>query len=182
MEKNFNINIKRLIRGDKTVWDAFVERFSSVIYSAVLKVFLAHSPNVNEWDIKEVVQDVFLRLLKNNYHLLKTYNPAKSSLVTWLTIIARSSAIDFLRRSRLQIVPLTSEIDIAVKPQHSLGSSIDIPSNLLSPRQKLILHLIFDKEKDTSEIAELLGIDVQTVRSCKHKALNKLRKFFKVKD
>ena len=172
------MNIKKLINGNKAEWDNFVERFSPVIYSAVLKIFYVRVKNVDEHDVKDAVQEVFIKLIKNNYRLLKTYNPLKASLTTWVTIVARSTAIDFLRCRKPDTVTIEGEImDIPVSDNCS-GAPINIPPDLLSPRQKLILTLLFDKEMDTSEIAELLNITPQTVRSAKHKALTKLRELF----
>lgn len=106
-----------------------------------LKIFHARTKEVDEWDVNDVVQEIFVRLIKNDYHLLKTYNPAKASLATWLTIVSRSTTIDFLRRRKLDSVSLEDE-DIPVPNDHS-NSSIDIPSDLLSPRQQLTLTLLF---------------------------------------
>lgn len=179
MCEKININIKRLVHGDKREWDVFVEHFSDVIYSSVFKTFSLHIKQIDKWDIKEVVQEVFIRLIKKDYHLLRSYKSYKASLVTWLTIVARSTTIDFLRKSKPETVSVEHEVVNSIVYEDSKVSLIDIPYVLLSSRQKLVLHLLFDKGMDTSEISELLGIDVQTVRSTKHKALKKLRKFFK---
>ena len=180
MGEKAHIDIKQLLRRDEASWDAFVERFSSIIYSTVRRVFLNHTGNADAWDNKEAVQEVFLRLLKDQCRLLKMYDPAKASLATWITIIARSTTIDFLRRRRVETIPL-SESDREVGTAHLQDSSfltISIPPDLLSPRQRLILHLLFDREMKPSEVAGLLGIEAQTVRSSKQKAFSKLRKCF----
>ncbi len=182
MGEKININIKRLVHGDKREWDVFVEHFSAVIYSSVFKIFSLHIKQIDKWDIKEVVQEVFIRLIKKDYHLLRSYRSSKASLATWLAIVARSTTIDFLRKSKPKTVSIEQEIVNSIVYEDSKVSSINIPYVLLSSRQKLVLHLLFDKGMDTSEISELLGIDVQTVRSTKHKALKKLRKFFKVQS
>lgn len=175
------VNIKRLAGGDKKEWDSFVEGFSCVIYAAVLKTLNFYTKEVNDLDVKEVVQEVFLRLIKNDYGLLRNYNPSKSSLVTWLTIIARSTAVDFLRKAHPHTVPLNDADTGSVALEKPRSVLINIPSGLLSARQKLVCTLLFDKGMDTAQVAELLGIEVQTVRSCKHKAINKLRKLFHAK-
>lgn len=176
-----HFSFKRLLKKDKKAWDAFVERFSGVIYASVLKVFTLHTTNFNFQDTEEVIQDVFLRLIKDDFNLLKSYKPSKASLVTWLTVISRSMAIDFLRRRKITPLPLEKAAEIAVEPQAASGSGINLPRGILSERQKLILHLFFDKNMRTEEIAGLLGVKVQTVRSSKHKALEKLRSFYKSK-
>jgi len=54
-----------------------------------------------------------------------------------------------------------------------------LPEALLSPRQREILGMLYDKEMEVAEIATTLGIDPQTVRSAHHKAMLKLRAHFK---
>ena len=58
----------------------------------------------------------------------------------------------------------------------------DLPPGVLTARERLILHLIFDRDMDAAEAGAVLGISPQTVRSTKHKAVQKLREHFKVKD
>lgn len=182
MGKKINLNIKRLIRGDKQEWDVFVEHFSAVLYSSVFRTFSLHIKNIDKCDIEEVVQEVFIRLIKKDYYLLRSYRPQKASLATWLTIVARSTAIDFLRKKKPETISIEHEIINSTLYEDSKISSIIIPYGLLSSRQKLVLHLVFEKGEDTSDISELLSIDVQTVRSTKHKALKKLRKFLKAQS
>lgn len=170
------VDIKWLVRGDKTAWEAFVERFSPVIYSAVRRTL--HAPEHNDDDILDVAQDVFVRLCKNEYRLLKTYDSARASLITWLTLIARSVAIDFLRRRRPELVPLDEMPTDIIAAQAPSPDPLIIPPDLLSPRQKLVMHLLYDRQMEVGAVAEVLGVDVQTVRSTRHKALLKLRKHF----
>ena len=176
-----NINLKRLVRGDRKTWNDFVDRFSPVIYAAIWKIFRTHCPGVNEYDVEDAAQAVFVRLIRRDYRLLKSYNPSRASLVTWLTIVTRSTALDCLRRRKPAAVSLDEQgPDIPAPPRNAAAPAVDIiPPGLLSPRQKLVLKLIFDRGMNAGEIAELLGVEPQTVRSTRHKALLKLRKFFK---
>ena len=49
------VDIGRLCRGDKLAWDAFVDRYSPLIYAAVQRTVQTHSGPSNEEDIREVV-------------------------------------------------------------------------------------------------------------------------------
>ena len=53
---------------------------------------------------------------------------------------------------------------------------------MLSPRQREILTMLYDREMEVAEIAAALGIDPQTVRSAHHKAMVKLRAHFRAKE
>jgi RNA polymerase sigma factor (sigma-70 family) len=56
---------------------------------------------------------------------------------------------------------------------------LKLPEALLSPRQREILAMLYDRDMDVAEIARALGIDPQTVRSGHHKAMIKLRAHFR---
>ena len=121
------------------------------------------------------------RLCKDNFRLLRSYDPARAGLSTWLTIVARSTARDALRRQRTDSVPIEAvpESQLAVEPVEPVRK-LKLPEALLSPRQREILAMLYDREMDVAEIARALGIDPQTVRSAHHKAMLKLRAHFKV--
>ena len=168
------------LRGQKWAWDAFVQRYAPVIMAAVGRILSARGSASDRQIAEDISQDVFVRLIKSDFRLLRTYDPGRASLTTWLTIIARSSAIDFLRRRQLRTVSL-DQAPVIVAPAQSpqLSSGLEqLPASLLSPRQKLILQLVFDRQMDTAAIAKLLGISAQTVRSTRHKAIERLRKHF----
>ncbi|MDD5555814.1 MAG: sigma-70 family RNA polymerase sigma factor [bacterium] len=174
------INLGRLVRGDKAAWDAFVERFSPVIYAGVSRTLFARSSRATEEDVRDLAQSVFIRLLKDDCRLLRRYDPSRASLVTWLTIVSRSAALDFLRRKTLSTVPLDGEaLQVSDGKAARPVLPLSIPEGLLSPRQALVLHLLFDRDMAVEEAAGLLGVEPQTVRSINHKALTKLRAFFR---
>ena len=163
-----------LLNGDPGAWEDFVRRYGGLIVAAVRG--LASSPG----EIEDLTQDVFVRLCKDDSRLLRSYDPARAALSTWLTIVARSTARDALRRRRLEAVPIESvpEARLAVDPVEP-PVRLKLPEALLSPRQREILGMLYDREMDVAEIARVLGIDAQTVRSTHHKAMLKLRAYFK---
>src|SRR5205814_1207210 len=134
-------------------------------------------------DIEDLTQEVFVRLCKDNFRLLRTYDPARAAMSTWLTIVTRSTARDALRRRRIDSVPVDTvpEALLAVDPVEPVRK-LKLPEALLSPRQREILAMLYDRDMDVAEIARALGIDPQTVRSAHHKAMVKLRAHFRSND
>jgi RNA polymerase sigma factor (sigma-70 family) len=163
-----------LLHGDPNSWEDFVRRYGGLIVAAVRG--LAPAPG----EIEDLTQDVFVRLCKDDFRLLRSYDPARASISTWLTIVARSTARDALRRRRADSVPIESvpEGRLAVEPVEP-AIRLKLPEALLSPRQREILAMLYDREMEVAEIASVLGIDAQTVRSTHHKAMVKLRAYFK---
>src|SRR5262249_16429959 len=128
----------------------------------------------------DLVQEVFLRLCRDDFRLLRSYDPARARLSTWITIIARSTARDALRRYRPVVVRIEAvpEGKLAVDPIEP-GRRRKLPEALLSARQREILTMLYDQEMEVAEVAAALGIDPQTVRSAHHKAMVKLRAHFR---
>jgi len=163
-----------LLRGEKSAWDAFVRRYGGLVVAAVRGVAMAQA------EVEDLTQEVFLRLCKDDFRLLRSYDPARASLSTWLTIVARSTARDGLRRRRAEAVPIEAvpEAQLAIDPVEPV-QRLKLPEALLSPRQREILAMLYDRDMDVPEIARALGIDPQTVRSGHHKAMVKLRAYFR---
>jgi RNA polymerase sigma factor (sigma-70 family) len=168
-------DLAALIGGDKGAWDAFVRRYAALIMAAVRAVAQ------DGGEAEDLTQEVFIRLCKDGFRLLKTYDPARAGLTTWLTIVARSTARDALRRRRIQGVNIEDVPEAALAvPAVEPVDRLTYPQELLSPRQREILALIYDRDMDVAEIAAKLRIDAQTVRSMHHKAMLKLRAHFGV--
>jgi DNA-directed RNA polymerase specialized sigma24 family protein len=167
-------------RGDKLAWDGFVERYYPVIYAAVAKTLSAAAGEIAEEDVRDVCQNVFVRLCANDFRRVRSFDPARASLVTWLTIIARGVSIDFLRRRRLPLVAMAEDVAglAADGPRAASGPELEIPAGLLTAQQTLVLQLLFDRDLAVAEAAKILGVTEQTVRSTKHKALMALRGHF----
>lgn len=170
------IDLQALARGEKAAWDGFVRRYAGLILSAV-RVTARHGI-----DVEDIVQEVFTRLCKDDFRLLKTYDPARAGLSTWLTIVARSTARDMQRRRQPPLTPIDAVPEMLLAVTSEPREKLRLPDNLLSPRQKLVLTMLYEREMEVAEIAATLGIDPQTVRSTHHKAMLKLREHFADSD
>ena len=168
-------DISALLAGDKVAWTAFVARHADSVHWTIRRVL---APAGAEQDVADVFQDVFVRLHREDFRLLRRFDAARASLATYVKVIARTAAIDALRRRRPAISLEDAGRDaLAVEPD--IRERIKIPPDLLSPRQRLVVTLLYDREWDVRDVAAALGIDPQTVRSTHHKALTKLRQHFR---
>lgn len=170
------IDLQALARGEKPAWNGFVRRYAGLILSAVR---VTARPGI---DVEDIVQEVFTRLCKDDFRLLKTYDPARAGLSTWLTIVARSTARDMQRRRQPLVTPIDAVPEMLLAVTDEPREKLRLPDALLSPRQKLVLTMLYEREMDVAEIAAALGIDPQTVRSTHHKAMLKLREHFADSD
>lgn len=169
------VDLRALAAGDKRTWDGFVVAATPLIVTVVRRTPVSY--RMSEDDVLDATQDVFARLCAQDFRLLKTYDPARGAVSTWLAVIARSAALVYMRRRRpSQSLDDTPESALSVEDRHV--EKLNIPAGLLTARQVLILRYLYDEERDVAEVAQLLKVDAQTIRSTRHKALERLRAYF----
>jgi RNA polymerase sigma factor (sigma-70 family) len=172
------IDLRGLTAGNKRAWDQFVAAAAPLINAVVRRALAPY--RLGEDDVMDAAQDVFVRLCASDFRLIKGYDPSRAGISTWLAVVARSAAIDHMRRRRqvADSIDDVPEAALAVEDRHT--EKLKIPQGLLTDRQALMLRLLYDEDRDVTEVAELLKIDAQTVRSTHHKALLRLREHFKI--
>ncbi|WP_165873600.1 RNA polymerase sigma factor [Parasulfuritortus cantonensis] len=165
--------LARLLQGERAAWCDFVGAAAPVVRAVARKVL---APAGQDAELADVVQDTFAALCRDDFNLLRRYDPARASLATYLGVVAGRRALDHLRRAAPAAVDLDAvpEERLAVDPALPAGP-LRLPDDLLTPRQALILRLIYERDLDVDEVALRLGIAAQSVRSLRHKALERLR-------
>lgn len=174
------IDLRALAKGDKRTWDAFVVAAAPLINAVVRRTLASY--RLSEDDVMDAAQDVFVRLCAQDFRLLKIYDPERAGLPTWLSVVSRSCAIDHLRRRRQATEPIDDVPEAFLGVEDCHVEKLKIPDGLLTARQILILKYLYDEERDVVEVAQLLSVDAQTIRSTHHKALQRLRTHFREED
>ena len=164
-----------LLQGNKRAWDRFVADHAAVIYAAVRRK-LASSSYLDE--AEDVVQEVFVKLCRNDFKLLRSFDPERAKLTTFLTVIATTTTIDHLRKKRPEQGGLDEMPEHLASVEAKEPARIKIPEGLLPDRQAMVIKMLYMQEMEVAEVAKLLGIEPQTVRSLHHKALTRLREHF----
>ena len=170
------VDLDACARGDSRAFADFVSAYGGLVWAGVRRVLRGQT----EQDIEDVAQDVFVRLLKDDGQLLRSFDPNRASMSTWLTLVSRSTAIDRARKLGRTVGRTTELNDRTLEAPEAPLESGDlqdsaIPLGMLTDRQRLVLHLLYQDEQPVDVVAQLLQISEQTVRSTKHKALERLR-------
>ena len=154
-------------------------------------LFDYYAPRLNSYLIRlridrgaaeEVTQDVMATL----WNKADLFDPAKSSLATWLYRIARNRRIDLRRRDRVDYLdPSASAFDV-VDVDHVLPDvMVDMQAREtvlrrailgLPPEQAELVQLAFFKGLSHSEIAGDTGLPLGTVKSRIRLAFSRLRR------
>ncbi|MBT5656917.1 MAG: sigma-70 family RNA polymerase sigma factor [Phycisphaerae bacterium] len=173
-----DFDLDACIRGDAEAWQSFCDHTIRLVIASIRRVCPSGKTPYGD-EIDDLVQSVYVKLLRNDRRLLRNYDPSKAGISTWITLIARSVAIDSLRRRTLDTRPMDEAFG-AVSPDVQQAAPIGplIPTHLLTARQQLILTMLFQDGLDVTEVAEALDVNPQTIRSTKHKAMERLRSHF----
>src|SRR5215472_6530951 len=126
---------------------------------------------------EDLVQEVFLRILKYR----QSYQPG-THFRAWIYQIARNARVDHFRKFPPQTM-LEPEMLPPVVPRDSAQANQEVEllqrALMMLPEDKReILLLCRFQELKYEEIAELLGCELNTVRTRIHRALQELRKAF----
>jgi DNA-directed RNA polymerase specialized sigma24 family protein len=82
--------VGQVLAGDPAAWTRFVETYAGLILSVVRKYLRSRDTD----DVRSVFADILVALRRSK---LRTYE-GRAALSTWLTLVARTATLDFLRR------------------------------------------------------------------------------------
>jgi RNA polymerase sigma-70 factor (ECF subfamily) len=91
--------LDRCLAGKPRAWEDFVDRFTGLIIHVVNHTARSRSIMLTSADREDLVADVLLALVRDNFAVLRRFR-AKSSLATYLTVIARRVVVRKLVETR----------------------------------------------------------------------------------
>lgn len=175
MQSLYDFDITPCLDGDFRSWSQLVGRFTGLVHGVALRVMRARRKDLDLAVVPHVTRCVFLRLARKNALLLRGFDPARCSLAAFLVVVARATALDWLRYGYLNAEPLDDFDTPARTDASGMFSDPQFPEGVLTDRQQLVMQLLFAKDYEVATVAEVLGITPQTVRSIKHEAVKRLR-------
>ncbi len=163
MQKIKNIEKDILIRaqtGDLDVFEYILSFYEKAIYNYCLHILK------NTQNAKDVTQETFIKV----YIHRKEIDPEKN-IKTWIFTIATNTTYDFLRgKKRKNEISLDEENETISStetyyPQECLVSDVDKALSQINPEYKRALLLFYQQGFDYKEIAEILEMPLNTVKT-----------------
>ena len=175
----------RLLHKDSSVgMEQLINQYAGLVY-AVVKGKLSESFCIST-DIEDCVADVFCEF----YAGLEKYDESRSSIKSYLCVLARYKAIDVARkRGRQQCIASLDDKDSLLQVADGVMLEADFVDDELrrevlnavkelgEPDSSIIIRKYYFGES-SKEIADALNLTVSNVDTRMHRALNKLRKLF----
>lgn len=186
----------QLVERAESAMDRFYDRFAPQVYGLTLRI-TGSAP-----DAAEIVQDVFLTIWQEP----SSWNPARGSVRAWICMMARSRALDLVRRRKRQTVLNGPGLGGPASRGPAQGGSthkgddapgIDAPDpgpavdlllqgsaeatrlhhalESLRAEERQVLTLAYFEDRTQTEIAQLLGMPLGTVKTHTLRGLSRIR-------
>ena len=173
--------VRRMSGGDESAVGRLYDRYGPVLYGIAFRIVGQRA------DAEEIVAEVFAQAWRE----AARFESARGSVAAWLTMIARSRALDLVRargrRERVTETAARERPDEAPamgtwrgNPQETVEETerrrhVEAALQELSPPQREVIELAFYEGLSQSEIAERLREPLGTVKTRVRLGMQKLR-------
>jgi RNA polymerase sigma-70 factor (ECF subfamily) len=166
--------LERVASGDPRAFAELYERFGAILFGIVLRILRSRA------EAEDALQEIFLEI----WQRAASYDSSRGRVLPWLTLLARSRAVD---RLRARSVRDRVAAEIAAEPEPSaLDTANDVVLNedcliarraleQVSADQRTALTLAYFEGLTQSEIAARLGKPLGTVKTHTRLGLLRLR-------
>jgi len=176
MEKSDGEIIKDYLNGDNDALKMLIGRYLKHIYNFVFQYVMSRP------DAEDIAQETFIKAWKN----LEKFDTKKSFKI-WLFIIAKNTAVDFLRRKKtipfsefenekeentlLAVLADENPIPDEVLRRADIGKEVNEAVKKINPIYRTVLYLHYYDGFNLREVAEIMGESADTVKSRHRRAL-----------
>jgi RNA polymerase sigma-70 factor (ECF subfamily) len=174
--------LQRLLQHDSGAWNDFVDRFLGIIYHTIHYTAHLRSNPLTPELVEDVAQEILTQIAANDYALLRQFR-SKSSLATYLTVIARRISVrELVKRVGTTRKSLPSEYRAkapeAAKPETGTGEQEAISGaragleqletvqkllRKLPSREREVVRLFYLEGRPYEEISIELNIAVKEI-------------------
>ena len=172
------------VKGHKNAWDAFLERYSGLIFHAISKTLEKYSFIRKEQVLDDLFQRVFLSLMESDCKKFRQFR-WKCKLSTWLYTVTVRMTIDYAKKEGLAPsvkddawasipdgLPLPDKM-LEMKEMNMVFEKI---KQKLNSREQLFLRLLYDQELPVAQIAGIMNITENNVYQLKNRVTLKMKK------
>jgi len=165
------LTLRRAQRGDERAWRDLIAHYQRPVHSLVWRLLAGRARHRTE----DLVQETFVRVLR----ALPKFDPSgPATLGTWILTIATRLVLNEVRRpepAALEREPIGDARADQASERARLGAAIGSGIAKLPEGQRAVLVLREYHDLDYAEIADVLELDVGTVKSRLSRAREALR-------
>jgi len=172
--------LDRCLSRKARAWEDFVDRFMGLVVHVINHTAQCRSINLSAADREDLAAEVFLAIIDNDMAVLRHFR-GRSSLATYLTVIARRVVVRKLVEGRLN-VPLGDMVAQAESeedtPEQRIGDSEEVCRLLgqLQGSEATVVRMYHLEGKTYQEISRSIGLPENSVGPMLSRARAKLRR------
>lgn len=162
--------MQSIAEGDQTAFRTFMERHTKMVMQILYRML--HEPA----DVEDVMQETFLQIWQKS----ERYDAGKASPAGYLTLVARSRAMDLMRKRKPDAPP--DHVDPSFEYDISLGlvrdesvKRVRAALSQLPLDQRKVIRLAFLTGMTHERIADILRVPLGTVKTRIRLGLRRLR-------
>lgn len=155
--------LRRCLHREPQAWEAFVNRFLGLVVHVVRHAARCRSISLTPQDEEDLVADVFLALIQDDFAILRRFR-GRSSLATYLTVIARRIAVRKMVERRVPVgAGAVREASVAQAP----ASGGAAPEQRISDREEVerLLQHLHGPEAEVMRMYHLEGKSYREISS-----------------
>ncbi|MCA9231529.1 MAG: sigma-70 family RNA polymerase sigma factor [Planctomycetales bacterium] len=171
--------LERCLAGQPRAWEDFVDRFMGLVIHVINHTAQCRSILLTNPDREDLAAEVLLTLLQNDFAVLRRFR-GKSSLATYLTVVARRVVVRQLLHSR-SATPLGDMADNAVADdldvEERLTNQEEVEQLLdrLDGAEAHVMRLYHLEGKSYQEISRSTGMPTNSVGPLLSRLRSRLR-------
>jgi RNA polymerase sigma-70 factor, ECF subfamily len=175
--------IEKFLEGNESAFEELVKRYLRPVYNFLYQ--LTNEPSA----LDDLTQVTFLKVWKN----IKKFDPDKS-FKTWIFTIAKNTAYDYFKKKKT--IPFSNFIDaegnnkldnisedeilpLEILEKADAAKELESALSKISDQYRLILIMRYKDDLSLQEIAEILNLSFNTIKSQQQRALAALRQVIK---
>jgi RNA polymerase sigma-70 factor, ECF subfamily len=167
VEQQLQDAVAGLAKGEAPSFEWIVRRYQGMVFS--LAYHFSHDRALAE----DLAQEVFLDLYRNAASI-----KSPAHLEFWLRRVTVHRTIDHSRRNRIQFANLEDQAEpqaVAHESDPLMSAKLRQLLATLPPRRRMVVVLRFQEELELHEIAEIMEMPINTVKSYLQRSLAFLR-------
>lgn len=159
--------------GNRTAFSVLYDRYGRAMYSVIFDITQSSE------DAENLLQDAFVKV----WHNIHRYDATKGRLYTWLVVIARRLALDFVRSAYFAGKQKIQNLDVAVSVESASTEmarlehiGVETALTQLTPNLRQVIDLQYFMGYTQQEVADETGLPLGTVKTRTRAALLLLKK------
>ena len=172
--------VQDCLRGAPGAWDRFVDRFAGLFHHVVDRTCSQRRLALSAVDRDDVIAEILVEVLKENAAVLRGF-AGRSSLATYLAVIARRTAVRMLSQADAHVVRVdlptagAAVVDRHADHRRSDREEIEGLMGCLEPDEARLIRLHHLEARSYGEISRLTGLPLGAIGPALSRARQKMR-------